>query len=585
MNGMGLQGSDNWSVRRTRWMNRLHARLAARGRVATSFVAQPEPRTIGSFARGRQLIDGRFLFGGHLVESVGERMWDISAPDNDFNDDRHGFAWLDDLAAVGDLAARGRAQDWTRQWIERFGAGAGPGWTPELTGRRITRWINHGIFLLGGPGSGFSPIFFRALSQQTVFLARRWRHAPSGLPRFEAVGGLIHAALALAGMKKFLDPAIKALAADCRELVERGGGLPNRNPQELLEVFTILTWTAAALSEAGRIAPRDYLAAIEGIAPTLRALRHADGGLARFHGGGRGLDGRLDNALAASGVKAQAPQGLAMGYARLSAGRTSLIVDASTPPTGLASANAHASTLAFELTSGRRPLIVNCGSGAVFGRSWHRAGRATPSHSTLGIEGTSSSKLGKIAWIGGREYELLVDAPRQVTAEREEGREETALSLRHDGFVKTHGLHHSRYLRLSVDGRSLSGEDEVAVLTNANKKRFDGRRAVEAGGGSVGFNIRFHLHPDVDAELDLGGTAVSLALKSGEIWIFRHRGAAGVAIEPSLFLEKGRLEPRATKQVVLTGALMEYATHVGWTISKAQDTPQAVRDLEWDGPR
>ena len=93
MNGMGLQGSDNWSVRRTRWMNRLHARLAARGRVATSFVAQPEPRTIGSFARGRQLIDGRFLFGGHLVESVGERMWDISAPDNDFNDDRHGFAW------------------------------------------------------------------------------------------------------------------------------------------------------------------------------------------------------------------------------------------------------------------------------------------------------------------------------------------------------------------------------------------------------------------------------------------------------------------------------------------------------------
>jgi uncharacterized heparinase superfamily protein len=94
------------------------------------------------------LIDGRFLFGGHLVESVGERMWDITAPDHDFDDDRHGFAWLDDLAAVGDLAARSRAQSWTRQWIERHGRGGGPGWTPELTGRRITRWINHGIFLL-----------------------------------------------------------------------------------------------------------------------------------------------------------------------------------------------------------------------------------------------------------------------------------------------------------------------------------------------------------------------------------------------------------------------------------------------------
>jgi uncharacterized heparinase superfamily protein len=418
-----------------------------------------------------------------------------------------------------------------------------------------------------------------------VFLARRWRHAPDGLPRFEAIGGLIHSALALSGMNKFLDPAIKALATDCRALVAGGGGLASRNPQELLEVFTILTWTAAALSEAGRIAPRDHLAAIEAIAPILRSLRHADGGLARFHGGGRGLDGRLDNALAASAVKATVAQGLAMGYARLSGGRTSVIADAAPPPTGLASANAHASTLAFELTSGRRPLIVNCGSGAVFGRSWHRAGRATPSHSTLGIEGTSSSKLGKTVWIGGRECELLVDTPREVTAEREEGTEETSLSLRHDGFVKTHGLHHSRYLRLSFDGRTLSGEDEVAVLSNANKKRFDQGRAAQAGGGSVGFNIRFHLHPDVDATLDMGGTAVSLVLKSGEIWVFRHRGPAALTIEPSLFLEKGRLEPRATKQIVLTGALMEYATHVGWTISKAQDTPQAVRDLEWEGLR
>ena len=41
----------------------------------------------------------------------------------------------------------------------------------------------------------------------------------------------------------------------------------------------------------------------------------------------------------------------------------------------------------------------------------------------------------------------------------------------------------------------------------------------------VRFAVRFHMHPDVDARLDMGGTAVSLALRSGEIWVFRHDGA------------------------------------------------------------
>ena len=89
------------------------------------------------------------------------------------------------------------------------------------------------------------------------------------------------------------------------------------------------------------------------------------------------MEGRLDHALAESGNKTRQADGLAMGYARLSAGRTSVVIDASPPPSGVSALNAHASTLAFELTSGRRPVIVNCGSGASFGEDWRRFGRAT----------------------------------------------------------------------------------------------------------------------------------------------------------------------------------------------------------------
>ena len=80
---------------------------------ATGFVSQPEPRTIGQYNRGRQMVAGNFLFAGHLVEAPGAAIWDIKAPDPAFAREVHGFSWLDDLAALGDSAARLRAQDWT----------------------------------------------------------------------------------------------------------------------------------------------------------------------------------------------------------------------------------------------------------------------------------------------------------------------------------------------------------------------------------------------------------------------------------------------------------------------------------------
>jgi uncharacterized heparinase superfamily protein len=96
----------------------------------------------------------------------------------------------------------------------------------------------------------------------------------------------------------------------------------------------------------------------------------------------------------------------------------------------------------------------------------------------------------------------------------------------------------------------------------------------------VNFAIRFHIHPDAEARLDMGGTAVSLALRSGEIWVFRQEGAAAMTLEPSIYLEKSRLRPRQTVQIVLTQRALDFETQVGWTLAKAQDTPLAIRDLD-----
>ena len=564
----------SWSQRMSSWLNRWHARRTAKTRPPTGFLSQPEPRTIGRFIKGQQLVAGQVLLAGHLVELDEQSIWDVPQPSPGFTDALQGFGWMDDLAALGDRSARDTAQDWTFEWIERYRDGSGPGWTPELTGRRVIRWINNAVLLSAGQPDPNVEAFHLSLAQQTLFLAKRWSATPPGLARIEALTGLIYAGLSLRGMEGHVDTAADGLAEECKLRVDADGGMPTRNPEDLLEIFTLLNWAALTLAESGRKARAEHSAAIQRIAPTLRTLRHSDGGLARFHGGGRGGEGRLDQALATSGVKKAAAPGLAMGYARLHGGRTSLIMDAAPPPTGDAAYDAHASTLAIEVTSGRRPMIVSCGSGAEFGAAWHKAGRATPSHSVLGLDGFSSSRL-----VGDGENLRLTGGPHEVHAQSVTDDGLSGIVAGHDGYMPTHGLGYVRRIEMSSDGRMIHGEETLAAVSEAEQAKFDEALSRERG---IPFSLRFHLHPDVDASLDLGGTAISLALKSGEIWVLRYEGKYRLQLERSVFLEKGRLEPRAAKQVVLSGVALDYATRIRWSLAKAQDTPVGLRDLVMD---
>ena len=572
----GVDSNDKAQERFGRLADRLAAAAARWARPAGGFVSQPEPRSMGVYARGKQLVAGNILLAGHLAEAPETSLWDIPSPDAAFQAEAQGFAWLDDLAAFGTPAARKRAQDWTWGWITRYGAGRGPGWTPDLTGRRIIRWVHHATLLLSGRDRADARAFYRALAGQSVYLSRRWQAAAPGLPRFEALTGLVYAGQSLIGMDRLVAPATTALARACEAGIDAEGGIPTRNPEELLEVLTLLTWAASAMTESGHPVPAAIASAITRIAPALRTLRHADGDLARFHGGGKGAEGRLDQALAAAGTRPGAAPAVAMGFVRLSGRRTSVIVDAASPPGGRATLTAHASTAGFELTSGRRALIVNCGSGESFGPAWRQAARATQSHSTLSLDGASSSRLGPSG--------LMMDQRATVTASRmTRGSEGADLYLAHDGWLQSHGLTASRSLTLSHDGRRLSGVDALTALTAEARRRFEDMMTTTAMTGA-GFSIRFHLHPEVDATLDMAETAVSMALRSGEIWIFRFSGQASLTLEPSAYLEKGRVMPRPCTQIVLRGQARGFESRIGWTLAKAKDTPLAIRDLESADP-
>ncbi|MEM6407861.1 MAG: heparinase II/III family protein [Pseudomonadota bacterium] len=564
---MARSAFDKSGSDRAPLLARVQTRLRGGSEPVKGIIHQPVPRMRGSYAKGCQLIAGNFRFAGHLIEDPGASIWGLTTPDAMFAEKIHGCEWLDDLAAVGDGVARKMAQAWVHDWIARFGMGGGLPWKSDLVGRRLIRWISHAIFLMNGQSSDQNKRFFSSLSVQAKHLGRYWSATPPGLSRFEALTGLLYAGISLDGLGDTVLPVSQALARECESEIDATGGLSTRSPEELMEVFTLLTWAALAVRDAGHPVLTGHSSALDRIAPALRMLRHADGGLARFHGGGRGAEGQLDQLLDSHPVAPGPMTTSHMGFVRLEKRASTVIVDASAPPSGRSSLQAHASCLSFELTSARNPVIVNCGSGAQLGAEWRRAGRATPSHSTLCIDGVSTARLKSSA-----EGELIVGGPRKVTAKVDAKTDKTQLFASHDAYLKMFGLTHVRKLELDESGAVLSGEDTLGALDDRARARFEDHMDRNALSG-VSFSTRFHLHPDIDPSLDMGGTAISLTLKNREVWVFRSAGAVDMRLDRSVFLEKDRLKPRPSQQIVLTSRVMEYGARVSWVLVKAQEAP------------
>lgn len=555
--------------------NRVSARLAGLGRAPRVFSYQLEPRVIGSFAIGQQLMAGNFLFAGHLIEAPGRSIWHLRAPSDSYNAALHGFAWLDDLAAVGDATARKLAQRWLFEWIAVFGNGRGPGWRPDLTGSRLIRWCSHALFLLKGLSREESRSIFRALGRQVRYLQRRWSAATAGQARFEALTGLLYAGVSLDGFGHLVAPISATIGREAARVIDAGGGVPDRNPEALMETFVLLTWAARTLSEARRMVDPRHQAALERIAPTLRGLRLGDGSLARFHGGRRGEPGRLDQALADAKLRTASRNSDLMGYERLAAGRVAIVVDCAPPPKAALSVEAHAATLGFEMSSGRRPLLMNCGAGARFGSDWRRACRATAAHNALAIERESSCGFANDG------SDRLIGGPTKVDVSRAQDLTGSWLSAQHDGYVGQYGLIHERRLMLSFDGRELQGEDALRAIDDQGRQRYS---AAVTGSPSLGiaFAVHFHVHPDVTPSIDLDGQAVSLTLKSDEVWVFRQQGGL-MQLEDSVFLDQRRLKPRMTKQIVVMGRVVNQAGRITWTLTRAQDGGRNTRDIADDG--
>lgn len=498
----------------------------------------------GDPARGAALLKGELVVAGS-ARPLREGNWEPTGAAPGWLAAAHGFTWLRDMRALGSDAARLRARALVADWLAQPPPEAAR--AADVRATRITAWLGHWDFFAATADEALQARLTTALASEARELAAALPAEMMDGRALTALKGLVVAAAALPGSEALMTRALRFLPAEVDRQITQEGDHAERSPQALLaalvDLLDIRTALASAAHPQGASASATVAAAIERAAPTLRALRHGDGGLIQFNAA------REDALPLIEAVLAQAPsrmrsasRAMSMGFQRLAAGRTLLVVDAAAPAGRDRDRLAHAGTTAFEMSVGRERLIVNCGSAPGGGAEWQGVLRATAAHSTLVLADTNSSEL-RTQGLGRR--------PEQVVADRHEAGGAHWLDVSHDGWRRGFGVTHHRRLYLAESGDDVRGED---VLEG---------QAVEEG-RLPGFAVRFHLHPSVQTSLQPERNGVLLRLASGAGWSLRAEGAA-LSLEESIYFGLG--EPKRTEQVVLTGRF-EAPVPIKWAITR-----------------
>lgn len=504
------------------------------------------PKTLwpGEPETANALFRGEYRFAGQTVSAPNDNPWRLNAPSQAWVDSLHGFAWLRHFRAHGGDAAQRHVEALIRSWLGDYDDWHPVAWQPEVIARRLISWMTNAPIAVSTQDLVYHSAVMNSMARQARHLARTAVHSRDGLPRLLAIIGLTYSGFCLPEGARRFDKGIQLLTKELDRQILADGGIITRNPSDQFEALKALVALKADLRGANQEMPTAVQRAIDRMAPMLRFFRYGDGKLALFNGSFEEKAEEIDAVLDTAEADGK-PLGGAIysGFQRVQTEDVLLVMDAGSPPQGDLSVNAHAGLNSFEFSVGVDRLIVNCGSSEQMSADgWQKVSRTTAAHSTLIINDRNSCSI--------LDNQKIGRWPKKVAAVRDDMEDTVRLDVTHSGYVPAFGYEHERILSIRRDGKDVAGTD---VLTA-------GGRTKKAG---VPFDIRFHLHPAVDAQALVDGAAVDLTLPGGTRW--RFESTQGVAIEESVYLgERGN--PQRSRQLVVSGTVSGKSVQVNWRL-------------------
>ncbi len=535
-------------------------------------IAPQDIRTADPTIAG-DIYSGRFAFVGQIVESGGQSPFETDPPSEEWARILHGFGWLRHLRVSDRAVSRSNARALVDDWIRLTSRKHAIAWDPDVVSRRVLAWLSQSPLVLEDCSRAFYRRFMRSLGKQIRYLRRAVNEAPEGMPRLRVAIALSAAAVSVGGPTRYIRQASKRLDYELDHQILPDGGHVSRNPGAVIEILADLLPVRQAFNARGVAPSQSMMNAIDRMMPMLRFFWHGDGSFALFNGMGATPTDLVATILAYDDARGLPPNNAShSGYQRLAVGRTVVLVDTGKPPPVSMSHLAHAGCLAFEMSSGRNIVVVNCGAPARDRKVLWRVARSTAAHSTAVLNDTSSCRFLTTEWMKKWIGTPIVSGPRKLTVERQEDDGMISVTASHDGYVRRFKTVHERSLLLTADGGQLIGVDRLR-RTDAKSRNNDDQYA-----------IRFHLHPTVKASRLRSGEAILIVCPDGEAWEFTARSsepgdpdseALAAMLEESIFLSDTHGH-RHTDQIVVYGRI-RHAPTVTWMLTRKPKAPAAPR--------
>ncbi len=274
-----------------------------------------------------------------------------------------------------------------------------PAIEPGAAARRVLSLLAHAPFLLEDAEPQFSRLLLQGLADQARSLAALLAsRRAKGVDRLLCALALLEFSLCTDSSPQLMTQARQVFLATLDEQILADGGHISRNPRTTLDLALDLLALRQLMVAQGVKPPATLTATIDKMISLLRLLQHGDGALARFNGMDAGNPGGLATVFAHEPAGApRLEDARSSGYARIERGGTTVIMDTGAPPPKDHSREAHAGALSFELSLGPEPVVVNGGAPPPSLETARETARETEAHSTLCLDGQSSSRIAPLS--------------------------------------------------------------------------------------------------------------------------------------------------------------------------------------------
>lgn len=472
--------------------------------------------------RRASLIEpSRFCFLNETHEIASAADWDNPAHDKLW---RYNLHYFDDLNAKDAKARAFWHHALIARWIAENPPACGTGWEPYPTSLRIVNWVK---WALAGQNLGRDAEASLALQAQwlskSIEIHLLGNHLLSNAKALWFAGLFFKGAVA----ERWARKGFNIVQRELREQILPDGGQFERSPmyhalalEDVLDLVNVTGSFCLAVPKLASVEQTETLVrCAAGMCRWLAAMCHPDGEIAFFNDAATGIaasPAALFEYGARLGLPVTTPpaEGLThlatSGYVRLARGEWLALFDAAPVGPDYVPGHAHADTLSFEVSWRGHRVICNSGTsryGCSTTRDWERS---TAAHSTVEIDGESSSEVWHSFRVARRAYPVGLEVATESPQLR--------VSCGHDGYARLPGRPlHRRTFEVDADG--ITWTDEV-VGTGAHT--------------ALG---RIPLHPDVRVHR-----------VSDQVWLLILASGAALRIEtrppgPPLELEGGRFSP------------------------------------------